>query len=32
MLVLVGLALATGIWDSLITWFKVTVGPGSVVL
>lgn len=32
MLVLVGLALATGIWDSLMTWFKVTVGPGSVVL
>jgi cytochrome c-type biogenesis protein len=32
MLVLVGLALATGVWDSLMTWFKVTGGPGAVVL
>jgi cytochrome c-type biogenesis protein len=32
MLVLVGLALATGVWDSLMTWFKVTIGPGSVPL
>jgi cytochrome c-type biogenesis protein len=32
MLVLVGLALATGVWDSLMTWFKVTIGPGAVWL
>jgi cytochrome c-type biogenesis protein len=32
MLVLVGLALATGVWDQFITWLRVTVGPGSTVL
>jgi cytochrome c-type biogenesis protein len=32
MLVLVGLALATGVWDHLMTWFKVTIGPGTVSL
>jgi cytochrome c-type biogenesis protein len=32
MLVLVGLALVTGVWDSLMTWFKVTIGPGTVAL
>jgi cytochrome c-type biogenesis protein len=32
MLVLVGLALATGVWDHLMTWLKVTVGAGSTVL
>lgn len=30
MLILVGLALATGLWDSFLIWLKVTVGPGSV--
>ena len=32
MLALVGLALVTGVWDSLMTWFKVTIGPGTVPL
>lgn len=32
MLVLVGLALTTGVWDRLMTWIKVTIGPGSVFL
>jgi cytochrome c-type biogenesis protein len=30
MLVLVGLALATGVWGQFLTWLKVTVGPGTV--
>jgi len=32
MLVLVGLALATGVWDRLLTWFKVAIGPVTVIL
>ncbi len=32
MLVLVGLALVTGVWDSIMTWFKVTIGAGTVAL
>lgn len=32
MLVLVGLALVTGAWDQIMTWFKVTIGPGTVAL
>lgn len=32
MLIVVGLALATGLWDGLLIWLKSTVGPGSVVL
>lgn len=30
MLVLVGLALATGAWGSFINWLRATVGPGVV--
>jgi cytochrome c-type biogenesis protein len=30
MLILVGLALATGAWNYFITWFMATIGPGSV--
>lgn len=30
LLILVGLALATGAWGAFLTWLKVTVGPGSV--
>jgi len=30
MLILVGLALATGVWNYLITWFMATIGPGAV--
>jgi cytochrome c-type biogenesis protein len=30
MLILVGVALATGVWDAFIVWLKVSVGPGSV--
>jgi cytochrome c-type biogenesis protein len=30
LLIVVGLALATGLWDSFLIWLKVTVGPGSV--
>jgi cytochrome c-type biogenesis protein len=30
LLILVGLALATGVWDSFLIWLKVSVGPGSV--
>lgn len=30
MLILVGLLLATGVWDLFIIWARVTVGPGSV--
>ncbi|HEY7222249.1 MAG TPA: cytochrome c biogenesis protein CcdA [Micromonosporaceae bacterium] len=32
MLVLVGLALATGVWEQFLTWLRVTVGPGSVAI
>jgi len=32
MLVLVGLALATGVWSHFLTWLRVTVGPGSVAI
>lgn len=32
MLVLVGLALATGLWGAFLIWLKVTVGPGSVIV
>jgi cytochrome c-type biogenesis protein len=32
MLVLVGLALATGVWEQFLIWLRVTVGPGSTVL
>jgi cytochrome c-type biogenesis protein len=30
MLILVGLALATGLWDRLLIWLMATIGPGSV--
>jgi cytochrome c-type biogenesis protein len=30
MLILVGLALATGVWDLFLNWLRATVGPGSV--
>jgi cytochrome c-type biogenesis protein len=30
MLILVGLALATGLWGRFIVWLQVSVGPGSV--
>jgi cytochrome c-type biogenesis protein len=30
LLIVVGLALATGVWDSFLIWLKVSVGPGSV--
>jgi cytochrome c-type biogenesis protein len=32
MLILVGLALATGVWDLFLNWLRATVGPGSVVI
>ncbi len=32
MLVLVGIALVTGLWADFLTWLKVTVGPGTVSL
>lgn len=32
MLILVGLALVTGVWDSIMIWFRATIGPGSVSL
>jgi cytochrome c-type biogenesis protein len=32
MLILVGLALATGAWDAFVTWLKVAVGPVSVLI
>jgi cytochrome c-type biogenesis protein len=30
MLILIGLALATGVWGDFLTWLKTSVGPGSV--
>jgi cytochrome c-type biogenesis protein len=30
LLILVGLALATGVWDTFLIWLQSTVGPGSV--
>jgi cytochrome c-type biogenesis protein len=30
MLIVVGLALATGVWDRLLSWLMATIGPGSV--
>jgi cytochrome c-type biogenesis protein len=30
LLILVGLALVTGVWGELMTWLRATVGPGSV--
>jgi cytochrome c-type biogenesis protein len=32
MLIAVGLLLATGVWDRLMIWFKVTIGAGSVAI
>jgi cytochrome c-type biogenesis protein len=32
MLVLVGLALATGVWNDLLIWLRVSVGSGTVLL
>ena len=32
MLIAVGLLLATGMWDRLMIWFKVTIGAGSVAI
>ncbi len=32
MLVLVGLALVSGVWGAFLTWLKVTVGPGTVAI
>ena len=32
MLVLVGLALATGVWDQFVTWLRVTAGVGTTPL
>jgi hypothetical protein len=32
MLIVVGLLLATGLWDRLMIWFKVTIGAGSVAI
>jgi cytochrome c-type biogenesis protein len=32
MLIIVGLALATGVWSVFINWLRATVGPGSVLI
>ncbi|MGH3679126.1 MAG: cytochrome c biogenesis protein CcdA [Natronosporangium sp.] len=32
LLVAVGLALVTGAWSTFITWLRVTVGPGQIVI
>jgi cytochrome c-type biogenesis protein len=32
MLILVGLALATGVWEDFLIWLKTSIGPGSTVI